>query len=185
MIINFLVSQNLSIFPTVLYRLGFTLSGKCQPNISLLSSASELDWTDIRGHWHYDDLVLGGLSGPIPTLEEWITEFVTDPRLKLIWLDIKVENEDEIKTLIRSICSILSVYQVTLHHKVQFSAHSEVVGHLVQLELMKLGQLELAAQVVVDTVPYTSFIGDVNQYNAIDKARSTSSKWLNVNYFKW
>ena len=47
---------------------------------------------------------------------------------------------------------------------------------MLQLELMKLGHLELAGRVVVDTVPYTSFFGDIHKYNAIKKATGTSSE---------
>ena len=43
-------------------------------------------------------------------------------------------------------------------------------GQLLQNELARLGLMKLASRVVVDTVPFSPFIGDVARYNAINKA---------------
>ena len=41
---------------------------------------------------------------------------------------------------------------------------------LLQRELSRLGLIGLASRVVVDTVPLSPYIGDVERYNAINKA---------------
>ena len=43
-------------------------------------------------------------------------------------------------------------------------------GVLLQRELSRLGLIGLASRVVVDTVPLSPYIGDVERYNAINKA---------------
>ena len=50
------------------------------------------------------------------------------------------------------------------------------MGLLIQHELMKQGRIDLAHQVVVDTVPYTTFTADFHQYNGINKALQMSGK---------
>ena len=48
-------------------------------------------------------------------------------------------------------------------------------GRILQEELLKLNLATLASRVVVDTVPYTSYIGDVQHYSGITKAVQTLS----------
>ena len=62
--------------------MGFTISGKCRPSMSINLPASELKWHEIRKYWYYDDLSHRGFRSPdeIPTLNQWIEEFAQDPR---------------------------------------------------------------------------------------------------------
>ena len=56
-------------------RLGYTLPGKCRPSMSFNDDASQLKWSDIRQHWFYDDLSLGGYRSPsvIPVITNIFT----------------------------------------------------------------------------------------------------------------
>ena len=56
-------------------RLGYTLPGKCRPSMSFNDDASQLKWSDIRQHWFYDDLSLGGYrsSSVIPVITNLFT----------------------------------------------------------------------------------------------------------------
>ena len=64
------------------------------------------------------------LVGYLQTLEEWMREFVGDARLQLIWMDVKVRESWEMKTLVRSVAAILHQHHVPFH-RIQFSAHEE------------------------------------------------------------
>jgi len=152
-------------------RLGYTLPGKCRPSMSYSTGASQLKWSDIRQNWFYDDMNLGGHRSPqvIPTLAEWMREFVSDTRLRLIWLDVKVRESWEMAALVRSVASILHQHHVPFH-RIQFSAHEEGIVTMLQDELIRQGLDPFASKVVMDTVPYTTFIRDVHFYNGINKA---------------
>ncbi len=94
--------------------------------MSVNRAASDLEWSELKQQWYYDDLTLGGLRSAqrIPTLSEWMNEFAGDSRLKLIWLDVKVQDLREIDALTRSVSALLQHHHV--HYKrVQFSAHQE------------------------------------------------------------
>jgi len=152
-------------------RLGYTLPGKCRPSMSFNDDASQLKWSDIRQHWFYDDLSLGGYRSPsvIPTLAEWMREFAGDTRLQLIWLDVKVRESWEIVALVRALASILHQHHVPFH-RIQFSTHEVAIASKLQGELIRQGLDPFASKVVMDTVPYTSYIRDVHHYNGINKA---------------
>ena len=64
-------ASNVSCF----HRLGYTLPGKCRPSMSFNDDASQLKWSDIRQHWFYDDLSLGGYRSPsvIPVITNIFT----------------------------------------------------------------------------------------------------------------
>lgn len=149
-------------------RLGFTIKGRCRPSMSINQNARELTWKQIEEFWFYDDLHFAGHRShiKIPTLKEWFNEFQNDSRLKLIWLDVKA-NGDSIEAMARSLSEIIPKF---LAPKIQFSANADENGVLLQRELSRLGLIGLASRVVVDTVPLSPYIGDVERYNAINKA---------------
>ena len=43
----------------------------------------------------------------IPTLDAWLLEFVRDPRLELIWLDVKVAQEKMLPLFVRQLKKLL------------------------------------------------------------------------------
>ena len=158
--------------------------------MSINQNARQLNWSQIEQFWFYDDLHFDGTRSPIkiPTLQEWLNEFQNDTRLKLIWLDVKAKDEDSIGAIAKSLSEILPKY---LKAKIQFSTSGKSFmivqaglrlirvlitftfsgnGELIQHELSRLGLVGLASRVVVDTVPYSPYIGDVEKYNAINKA---------------
>jgi hypothetical protein len=56
----------------------------------------------------------------IPTLEEWLHRFGSDPRIKLIWLDVKVNVEHKLKGFVDQLIGILKRNYVT-YDRVMFS----------------------------------------------------------------
>lgn len=60
------------------------------------------------------------------------------------------------------------------------------IGRQLQKELLKYGLAAFASKVVADTVPYTTFLTDVHNYNGVGKAlepiskRSSQSKLRNI-----
>ena len=112
-------------------RMGFALSGKCRPSMLSNQQASELSWKDIRNFWHYDDLSRGGIksSEAIPTLQEWLQEFAEDPRLRLIWLDVKILHEDKLRAFVKVVHSLIREHKIPAE-KIQFSTHQEGISKL-------------------------------------------------------
>ena len=49
----------------------------------------------------------------IPTLDAWLQEFVGDPRLDLIWLDVKVTEEKLLPLFVRQLKTLLQKYGVS------------------------------------------------------------------------
>lgn len=90
------------------------------------AAASSLYWADIKQSWYYDDLTLDGMksSERIPSLEEWMHEFSRDPRLRLIWLDVKVQEDAEVAAFARTMHSILHEQRIP-SKMIQFSAHED------------------------------------------------------------
>ena len=43
----------------------------------------------------------------IPTLDEWMGQFGSDPRIRLIWLDVKVNVESQLKFFVDHLGPIL------------------------------------------------------------------------------
>ena len=111
-------------------RMGFALSGKCRPSMQSNQQASELLWKDIRKFWHYDDLSRGGIksSETIPTLQEWLHEFAEDPRLRLIWLDVKILHEDKLRAFVKVVHSLIREHKIPAG-KIQFSTHQEGISN--------------------------------------------------------
>ena len=123
--------QHKMIFIFFSLRMGFALSGKCRPSMLSNQQASELSWRDIRKFWHYDDLSRGGIksSEAIPTLQEWLQEFAEDPRLRLIWLDVKIVHEDKLRTFVKVMHSLIREHKIPAG-KIQFSTHQEGISKL-------------------------------------------------------
>lgn len=92
--------------------------------MSVNSEASQLEWSEIRQHWFYDDMAFGGHRSPlvIPTLSEWMNEFAQDSRIQLIWLDVKVKEVTQIANLVRSVVDLLHQHAIPAH-RIQFSVH--------------------------------------------------------------
>ena len=69
---------------------------------------------------------LGGIKSgqKIPTLEEWLQEFSDDPRLQLIWLDVKIKAEKDLTRFVKVMHTLLSEHQIP-PEKIQFSTHEE------------------------------------------------------------
>ena len=70
--------------------------------------------------------ILGGIKSTqkIPSLEEWLQEFSDDPRLQLIWLDVKIGEEKDLKRFVKAMHTLLSEHQIP-PEKIQFSTHKE------------------------------------------------------------
>ena len=68
----------------------------------------------------------------IPTLEEWLNQFGHDPRIRLIWLDVKVNVESKLKFFTDKLISLLNKFHIT-KDRLQFSVREVKIGALLQV----------------------------------------------------
>ena len=100
----------------------------------------------------------------IVTFEEWLREFAKDPRIKLLWLDIKVEEPASIPIFIRRMSTLLNKYHVS--HKVLYNVYDETTLDLFQKAMEPEG-LD-SRRVVVDNAIASYFLGpDVRKYSSV------------------
>ena len=116
------------------------------------------------------------MSG-IATLDEWLGQFGNDPRIRLIWLDVKVNVDSKLRYFVDQLLVILKRHRIT-HHRLQFSVREVRIGALLQEQFVQAGHPELAALVVTDTQPVVPYVSNdlVHRFNGINKAVPYSGK---------
>ena len=63
-----------------------------------------------KEYWYYENAKDGGYGArmsSISTLDEWLGQFGSDPRIRLIWLDVKVNVESQLKFFVDHLGPIL------------------------------------------------------------------------------
>ena len=90
--------------------------------------------------WYYEEVSAKEdkyghqMTQRIPTLEEWLNQFGHDPRIRLIWLDVKVNVESKLKFFTDRLISLLNKFHIT-KDRLQFSVREVKIGALLQVNL--------------------------------------------------
>ena len=102
--------------------------------------------------WYYEEVSAKEgkyghrMTQRIPTLEEWLNQFGHDPRIRLIWLDVKVNVESKLKFFTDRLISLLNKFHIT-KDRLQFSVREVKIGALLQVNLklfiLAVSQVEL------------------------------------------
>ena len=91
--------------------------------------------------WYYEEVSAKEgkyghrMTQRIPTLEEWLNQFGHDPRIRLIWLDVKVNVESKLKFFTDKLISLLNKFHIT-KDRLQFSVREVKIGALLQVNFL-------------------------------------------------
>lgn len=112
-------------------------------------------------------------------MDEWFGEFAADERIKVIWLDIKVDGQTTVSKLIEAVLRLLTAHNVD-KNKLIFSANSDRKAAHIRRALSR--EPLLRSRVVSDTVSTSPYVSKVDEasYGGVIKANEGCGCCVNL-----
>lgn len=142
------------------------------------NAASELTFRQILSNWYYRDTTTGRRSPEaVPTLDAWLAEFAWHPKLKLIWLDVKVE-EPHLLPLVAALLRQHTARYAIPSERLHLSVREASTAAMLRAGLYAAG-LD-GSRVLSDTVAVQLVVADVRPYDGVSAALAACACCANL-----
>jgi len=166
--------------PTTWLRSMGLVGGRCKPVFSTSNKiASQMTFEEIKRSWYYQ---CSKQVKSILRLEEWLSEFGKHPNLKMLWFDIKVDDQN-IPNMARKLVTLLPTY-TNPDLEVKFSVGRRAgAARDLQKVLGELGRADLSHSISLDTLAVGALVTDASirlHYDGINKASGPNGNSVQV-----